>query len=82
VGVVVSDQRMPGMSGAEFLGKLRKLYPKALRIGISGVHDPQAIADAVNEAAVHKFLSKNWDSERLRKEVREVYQQYCAAICS
>jgi CheY-like chemotaxis protein len=79
VGVVVSDQRMPGMSGMEFLGKLRKLFPNALRIGISGVHDPKAIADAVKEAGVHKFLSKTWDAERLRNEVREAYQQYCAA---
>jgi diguanylate cyclase (GGDEF)-like protein/PAS domain S-box-containing protein len=79
VGVVVSDQGMPGMSGAEFLGKLRKLYPNALRIAITGVHDPEAIADAVEKAGVHKFLSKNWDAERLRTEVREAYLRCRAA---
>ena len=78
VGVVVSDQNMPGMSGAEFLGKLRKLYPNALRIAITGVHNPEATADAVNEAGIHKFLSKMWDSERLRTEIREAYQRAAA----
>ncbi|MGQ0656071.1 MAG: EAL domain-containing protein [Betaproteobacteria bacterium] len=75
VGLVVSDQRMPGMDGAQFLAKLRKLYPKALRIAITGSLDPEALAEAVNEAGVHKFLSKRWDSERLRAEVREAYQR-------
>jgi diguanylate cyclase (GGDEF)-like protein/PAS domain S-box-containing protein len=82
VGVVVSDQGMPGMSGAEFLGKLRKLYPNAIRVAITGTHDPEAIADAVDKAGVHKFLSKEWDSERLRSEVREAYQHYRAAAQS
>jgi EAL domain-containing protein (putative c-di-GMP-specific phosphodiesterase class I)/CheY-like chemotaxis protein len=79
VAVVVADQRMPGMNGTQFLGKLRKLFPDAVRIGISGAHDPSAVADAVNEAGVHKFLSKGWDSARLRNEVREAYRRYRAA---
>ena len=79
VGVVVSDQNMPGMSGAEFLGKLRKLYPNAIRVVITGAHDPEAVAHAIDEAGVHKFLSKEWDSERLRAEVRQAYQRYRAA---
>jgi diguanylate cyclase (GGDEF)-like protein len=82
VGVVVSDQNMPGMSGAEFLGKLRKLYPNAIRVAITGTHDPEVVADAVDKAGVHKFLSKEWDSERLRSEVREAYQLYRAAAAA
>jgi diguanylate cyclase (GGDEF)-like protein/PAS domain S-box-containing protein len=80
VGVVVSDQRMPGMSGAEFLGKLRKLCPNALCIGMSGVRDPQAIADAVIEAGVHMVPSKNCDSKRLHSEVCEAYQQFRSTV--
>ena len=75
VGVVVSDQNMPGMSGAEFLSKLRTLYPNTLRIAITGVHNPEATANAVNEGGIHKYLSKTWDRERLRTEVREAYQR-------
>jgi diguanylate cyclase (GGDEF)-like protein/PAS domain S-box-containing protein len=79
VGVVVSDQRMPGMDGAEFLSKVRKLYPNALRVAITGAPDPEVIADAVNDAGIHKFLSKTWDDERLRAEVREAYRHAAGA---
>jgi response regulator RpfG family c-di-GMP phosphodiesterase len=74
VSVVVSDQRMPGMDGAEFLAKLRKLHPHALRIAISGADDADTVADAVNQAGIHKFLSKGWSGERLRNEVIEAYR--------
>ena len=65
------------MIGADFLPKLKRLSPNALLIGISGVHDP--VADAANKDRVHKFLSKNWDSELLCSEVRKAYRQYCSA---
>ena len=74
VSVVVSDQRMPGMDGAEFLAKLRKLHPHALRIAISGADDADTVADAVNEAGIYRFLSKKWSTERLRNEVLEAYR--------
>ncbi len=75
VSVVVSDQRMPGMDGTEFLAKLRKLHPHALRIAISGADDARIVADAVNEAGIYKFLSKDWNEERLRSEVLEAYRR-------
>jgi diguanylate cyclase (GGDEF)-like protein/PAS domain S-box-containing protein len=74
VNVVVSDQHMPGMGGAEFLGKLRKLHPHAMRIAITGALDPETLATAVNEAGIHKLLSKGWSPERLRAEVQEAYK--------
>ena len=75
VSVVVSDQRMPGIDGAEFLAKLRKLHPTAVRIAISGADDVQTVANAVNQAGIYKFLSKNWSSERLCSEVLEAYRR-------
>jgi diguanylate cyclase (GGDEF)-like protein/PAS domain S-box-containing protein len=80
VAVVVADQGMSGMNGTEFLGKLRKLFPDAVRIGISGASDPNTVANAINEAGVHKFLLKGWDGARLRNEVREAYRQYRTAV--
>lgn len=70
---------MPGMSGTEFLGKLRRLHPSALRIAISGADDAETVASAVNEAGIHNFLLKEWTSERLYCEVLEAYLSVAAA---
>ena len=79
VGVVVSDQRMPGMNGSHFLAKLGTLYPRVVRVAITGSADYDVVADAVNQAGIHKFLSKTWDRERLRTEIREAYQRSVAS---
>jgi len=47
-----------------------------IRIVFTSSQDPKALADAVNEAGIHKFLMKDWDGGRLRAEVREVYRRY------
>ena len=73
VNIVISDQNMPAMTGVKFLSVVRKLYPQAIRIVVSGVSDTGTVTNAVNEAGIHKFLSKNWDAARLRSEVREAY---------
>ena len=72
VRIVISDQNMPGLTGVEFLSQVRKLYPVVIRILFTSSHDPKAIADAVNEAAIHKLMMKDWDGERLRREVAEM----------
>jgi response regulator RpfG family c-di-GMP phosphodiesterase len=76
IGMVISDQNMPGITGVEFLGQVRKLYPGVIRILFTSSHDPKAIADAVNKAAIHKLMMKDWDGERLRAEVRELLRRY------
>jgi FixJ family two-component response regulator len=75
VDVIVSDQRMPGMTGVEFLHRARELYPNSLRLVLSGFTDLQSIIDAVNEGAIYKFLTKPWDDERLRGDVAEAFRQ-------
>jgi len=74
VKVVISDHFMPDMTGVKFLAKVRKLYPRAVRIMMSGVGDAEAVTDAVNEAGVHKYVSKSWDAARLCLAVREAYR--------
>jgi diguanylate cyclase (GGDEF)-like protein/PAS domain S-box-containing protein len=69
--IVISDQHMPEMTGVEFLSNVRKLYPNALRIVVSNGDDAPTLTRATNRAGIHKFLSKNWDPERLCSEVRE-----------
>jgi len=75
VDIVISNQRMPEMTGVEFLSRVRKLYPLALRVVVSSADDTPTISRATNKAAIHRFLYKTWAPERLRAEVREAYQQ-------
>ncbi|MES2091380.1 MAG: EAL domain-containing protein, partial [Pseudomonadota bacterium] len=64
VDVIVSDQRMPGMTGVEFLRRAKELYPGTMRIVLSGYTELQSITDAINEGSIYKFLTKPWDDER------------------
>lgn len=66
VDLVVSDQRMPGMTGIDFLRRVKSLYPNTVRIVLSGYTDLRTVTDAVNEGAVYKFLTKPWDDGELR----------------
>jgi EAL domain-containing protein (putative c-di-GMP-specific phosphodiesterase class I)/CheY-like chemotaxis protein/GGDEF domain-containing protein len=75
VDVIVSDQRMPGMSGVEFLRRTKALYPDTVRITLSGFTELQSIIDAVNEGAIYKFLTKPWDDELLRRHIKEAFRQ-------
>lgn len=76
VQVIVSDQRMPAMGGAEFLSRARALYPDTIRIMLTGYSEPDAMSDAINRAAVSKFLTKPWDDEELRRVIHEAFVAY------
>ncbi|MDE2457294.1 MAG: EAL domain-containing protein, partial [Burkholderiales bacterium] len=75
VDVIVSDQRMPGMTGVEFLNRAKALYPDTVRLVLSGYTELQSILDAINEGAIYKFLTKPWDDERLRGHIAEAFRQ-------
>jgi FixJ family two-component response regulator len=76
VGVVISDQRMPHMTGVEFLRKVKILYPKTLRIVLSGYTELESVTSAINEGAIYKFLTIPWDDDLLRDNIREAFQYY------
>ena len=75
VDVIVSDQRMPGMTGVEFLHRAKALYPQTVRMVLSGYTELQSIIDAVNEGAIYKFLTKPWDDTLLRSHIAEAFRQ-------
>lgn len=76
VGVIISDQRMPQMTGVDFLRKVKVLYPKTFRMVLSGYTELESVTSAINEGAIYKFLTKPWDDEQLRENVREAFQRY------
>ena len=76
VGVVISDQRMPEMTGVEFLSHVKALYPKTVRMVLSGYADLDSVTDAINLGAIYKFLTKPWDNEMLCANVLEAFRLY------
>jgi serine/threonine-protein kinase len=69
--VIVSDQRMPHMTGVELLSRACELAPKTVRILLTGYSDPEAMVGAINEVEVHRFLKKPWDNEKIKHQVDE-----------
>ncbi|MES2513544.1 MAG: hybrid sensor histidine kinase/response regulator [Bacteroidota bacterium] len=65
VHVIISDQRMPGITGVEFLEKAVKLYPDSSRLLITGQSDIEVVIDAINRGQISKFIQKPWDWEKL-----------------
>jgi adenylate cyclase len=71
VDVIVSDIRMPHMSGAEFLKAAAAIQPTTTRIALTGYADPEETKAAINEGGVTQFLSKPWDDDELRRIITE-----------
>lgn len=67
--VIVSDQRMPEMTGVEFLRRAKQLRPHSMRIVLSGYTDLDSVTSAINEGAIYKFLTKPWDDGQLRDHI-------------
>jgi DNA-binding NtrC family response regulator len=65
VDVIVSDQRMPGMTGIEMLRVARELNPNAMRILLTGYSDLNAIIGSINEGEIFRFVNKPWSNEEL-----------------
>ena len=72
--VVVSDQRMPGVSGVELLREVRRRAPRAMRILLTGYSDLDAMVRSVNESEVFRFITKPWDIRELPKLIADAAQ--------
>ncbi|MDB5814068.1 MAG: histidine kinase [Rhodocyclales bacterium] len=75
VDVIVSDQRMPGMTGTEFLSRAREKWPQTIRIVLSGYTELGSVTSAINEGSVYKFLTKPWDDEQLRANIADAVRR-------
>jgi signal transduction histidine kinase len=76
IAVVMSDQRMPEMSGVEFLRRARTDHPDAVRLLITGYADIRAVIDAINEGNVYRYITKPWDPDELQTVIREAIERY------
>ena len=71
VDIVISDERMPGMSGSELLTVVRNRYPETIRMMLTGYASPPAAVRAVNDAAVHRFFAKPCPHQKLLTAINE-----------
>jgi signal transduction histidine kinase len=74
--LIIADQRMPSMSGAEFLGRSRTIVPMATRIVLTGYTDVNDIIASINQGNVYRFITKPWNPEELLEAVRLGFEHY------
>lgn len=76
VHVVMTDQRMPEMTGVEFLHRICDAYPDVVRLLFTGYADLPAVIDAINRGSVYRYITKPWDPEELQSVIREACLRY------
>ncbi|MCG2586401.1 EAL domain-containing protein [Massilia sp. TS11] len=76
VQVVMCEQQLPDASGTEFLARVKELYPKSVRIILSGHACLDAVLDAINRGAIYRFYTKPWDDAQLRELIRTAFEHY------
>src|SRR5215468_10621004 len=80
VALLLADQRMPEMSGVDFIGRAITLYPEAKRVLLTAYADTDAAIQAINEAGIHHYLLKPWDppEEKLYPIIDELLDDWLA----
>jgi response regulator RpfG family c-di-GMP phosphodiesterase len=76
IHIIISDQRMPRMTGIEFFESILEKYPEPIRILLTGYADINAVIDAINKGQVYKYFSKPWNEEELRHNIEKAYEVY------
>src|SRR5262245_2256897 len=76
VHIVMSDQRMPEMSGVEFLKHLRDSHPNTVRLLFTAYADLNAVTDAINQGNVYRYISKPWEPDELKTILRQAVDYY------
>lgn len=67
IQLIITDQKMPEMTGTEFLEKTIPEFPNIIRIILTGFSDIEAVVRAINKANVYRYVTKPWDREELKK---------------
>jgi len=74
--VIISDQKMPGVAGSEFLLAISAKYPKSLKIILTGYQDFQVAREALNSGRIFKYMLKPWDKDEVVQTVKLAYELY------
>lgn len=74
VSLIITDQRMPGLTGVQVLAEALRIQPDAVRILLTGYTDIQALIDAINSGQIYKYVQKPWDAEDLKLTVKRAIE--------
>jgi response regulator RpfG family c-di-GMP phosphodiesterase len=76
IQIIISDQRMPRITGIEFFESILSKYPEPIRMLLTGYADINAVIDAINKGQVYKYFSKPWNDDELRQNIDKAYEVY------
>lgn len=76
IHIIITDQRMPGMTGVEFLESILEKHSSQMRILLTGYADINAVIDAINKGKIFHYLSKPWNEEELDMTIQRAYEVY------
>jgi response regulator RpfG family c-di-GMP phosphodiesterase len=76
VHIIISDQRMPKMTGIEFFETILDKHPEPIRILLTGYADINAVIDAINKGQVYKYFSKPWNEDELKHNIEKAYEVF------
>lgn len=76
IQIVISDYRMPGLNGVDFLKEVCRNWPDTIRMVLSGYADTAAVVEAINDGQIFKFIPKPWDEEELRTTIQMGLERY------
>lgn len=74
IHILVTDQRMPGVTGVEFLESIIHDFPNPIRILLTGYTDIEAVVDAINKGQIYYYLTKPWDEQQLRAVFKNAFE--------
>lgn len=78
IQVILSDQRMPEMTGVEFFEKIRKVHPECVRLLITGFSDIESVIAAINRGHIFRYIKKPWVELDVKSAIEEAYKFYLA----
>jgi CheY-like chemotaxis protein len=80
VAAVLTDQRMPNMSGVEFVTEVCKRYPQTVRMVLTGFSDMDAIIQAINDGHVYAYITKPWEPDQLKQLMKQAVEHYKLSV--
>ena len=76
IQIIITDQRMPNITGVEFLESVIKEYPDAIRILLTGYADMEAIIEAINKGQIYRYIMKPFNIDELKMNIDNAYEVY------